>query len=262
MGVLDYFCSGIILGTVSDTASIITAVATGVLVVVTGYYVVLTHKMLQAMKAAKEPVVQIDFELSGSILLLCVTNAGGSPALSIQFGVIKEGCEFREIENGCITKETFGLDNIDVIKYGISYLATGRTLKYWIGLPQYSEQQNSSPFLLRLTWRSIGGKNFSQDCSFDLNQYKKVSSLCFQDSGHSVSRAIAGAARLISSNLKLEDCDGFQRSSHCPFCLRPINPKAKKCPHCHEWIPKNKTRDSQGETKMNDDNSDNQGTHI
>ena len=56
----------------------------------------------------------------------------------------------------------------------------------------------------------------------------------------------AGVATLVSSLGKSskpekiipfrEDGDFSSETSECPYCLRPIHPMAKKCPHCHEFL--------------------------
>ena len=104
---------------------LIVAIATVALAYLTFKYVSLTKYMVDEMKLAKEPAINIDLELPGGGLRFIVKNDGQSVAKNIHFDVKKDIDWVRSGVDGG------GVRNIDPVRKGISYMAPGRTLKYY-----------------------------------------------------------------------------------------------------------------------------------
>lgn len=111
--------------------SCVTAFATLGLAFLTAVYVVFTNRMLKEMQKARDPVIDIDFEVKSSGLhevFIWVLNPGQSPATNIRFKV-EENLPLGDLYE---LKETRLKDEI-LFKSGISYLAPGRKRRYVVG---------------------------------------------------------------------------------------------------------------------------------
>ncbi len=109
----------------------ISTVSTIILAILTGIYVFLTFRILSEMRAAKEPAIEIDFEVKVNTLhetFVWVKNAGLSPAKNIHIDV-DDNLPLSHIYE---LKDTT-LSETNFIKNGIPYLAPGRSKTYAVG---------------------------------------------------------------------------------------------------------------------------------
>ena len=115
-----------------ERASFFTSmVSTVLLAILTGIYVFLTFRILSEMKAAKEPAIEIDFEVKVNTLhetFVWVKNAGLSPAKNIHIDVDDNLplSHLYELKDTTLSETNF-------IKNGIPYLAPGRSKTYAVG---------------------------------------------------------------------------------------------------------------------------------
>ena len=112
-------------------SSFINTFSTAILALLTLVYVILTFRILSEMRAAKEPAIEIDFEVKVNTLhetFVWVKNAGLSPAKNIQIDVDDKLPLFHlyELKNTTLSETNF-------IKNGIPYLAPGRSKTYAVG---------------------------------------------------------------------------------------------------------------------------------
>jgi len=111
--------------------SFVNTFSTAILALLTCIYVILTYRILKEMREAREPAIEIDFEVSGNIhkeVFMWIKNAGQSPAKNIQISVdeklpLTHIYELREVR----------LKDSSIIKNGIPYLAAGRSKKHVVG---------------------------------------------------------------------------------------------------------------------------------
>ncbi len=219
---------------VSIISTIVVAVATVVLVVLTGKYVRLTKAMVDEMKEAGEPDVNVDFELPERMLRLVIGNSGRSPAKNVRFEVVSDVDCIRSI----YSKDKPGLARLPVFETGVSYLSPGRILKFWAGcLELKKEMPLNKIFRILVRYENDIGKLFERDIAIDMSQYENVLYESFKDNNVTVAEAIKDAERSRKSN---ENRGGlFSRiftSSFCPVCGENVKTFARKCPHCGEWI--------------------------
>jgi len=112
-------------------SSFVNTFSTAILALLTCIYVILTYRILKEMREAREPAIEIDFEVSGNIhkeVFMWIKNAGQSPAKNIQISVdeklpLTHIYELKEVS----------LKDSSIIKNGIPYLAPGRSKKHVVG---------------------------------------------------------------------------------------------------------------------------------
>ena len=109
-------------GAITGIAAIITAIATVVLVGITGFYAWVTKKMLEENRQmrldAQKPRIAIflrPHESSIRFIVLCIQNMGGGPAKNVQFTCTSDA----------ILSPLF----IGYIKHGISYFAPSQKIE-------------------------------------------------------------------------------------------------------------------------------------
>jgi len=188
--------------------------------------------MVDELKKSKEPVISVDFEMPDYSLRFIVKNIGQSPAKNIRFSVKKDADWI-----GGRNKQR-GLLGCPPVDHGISYLVPGRTLKYFLGYPDWKEGGDQNLIIsLRVDFENDRGDRFNSDIDIDMNQFKGVLFDSFRDSNMAIADAIRSAERSRSSKEKTHtflQCPPAKKC--CPVCGELILEKAKKCMHCGEWI--------------------------
>ena len=215
---------------------VLTTIATIVLAILTGIYVRLTHSMLEEAKSQREPNVWIDLELSSYQAKLLVGNSGTSPAKNIKFDV-KDNIPWRKDQ-----KINQSLETIHPVKNGISYLAPSRTLKYIAG---YIDKEKTFSELdgtveINLSYETENGKKISRDFTIDIGQYYGVLFESFKNPASEIANAIKDVERAQKSSRSSDNFASTFYKKNCPICGERINPAAKKCPHCLEFLPDDK----------------------
>ena len=222
------------------------AIATVVLVWLTSRYVRLTGRMVEEMRKSREPVVICDFELPDGSLRFVVRNAGQTLAKNIRI-TIRQDID-------CIRgrKGMTGVAGLPPIERGISYLAPGRTLKYYLGVPDLQGIENKEVLVsLQIEFENERGTEFISGFDFDINQFSGVLFGSFRDPSLEIADSIRNAdssrkldesAKQLSERLSRQ----LSRESPCPYCCELVNENAKKCKHCGEWISEDETQEENG----------------
>lgn len=203
---------------------IISAVATVALAILTWRYVRLTN-LLDETRASRGPMVYIDIEPSISDVKLVIGNSGLSPAFNVTFTVADT-----------IPWKKRGFNSLPIIKEGIAYVAPKRVLKFTAGYINWSEVLKSdSRAEFSVTYEGQMQKKQISTFHIDLNQYEGVLLESFKDPAHYVAEAI----RNIEKNKDVTDAVTkflLSKTKRCSFCFSEIPEKAKKCPHCLEFL--------------------------
>lgn len=228
---------GIVLAAISSVAS---AIATVVLAVLTGRYVRLTHALVEEARVAKYPNVFIDLEFEWSEVKLSIGNSGNAPAKSIRFEIV-DRVPWRKMQGYAA-----GLEDLSVVKNGISYLAPGRTLKFVAGLVDRSNDffSSNSTIEVGLTFQTETGVELRRHFTIDLQTYANVLLESFGDPQREVARAIRDAERGRSSEARRSRSPLLGTMARCPTCCESVMQSARKCPHCHEPIAERKGANS------------------
>ncbi|OHE10897.1 MAG: hypothetical protein A2513_00995 [Sulfurimonas sp. RIFOXYD12_FULL_33_39] len=228
VGILNY------LSIINFSSNYITAIATVILAVITTWYVILTHKMLEETKKADGAKIYLDLEIYQNTLELNIGNTGKTSATDIKIN-LKENLELREKCNNLDKiKELFPIKN------GISYLAPDRLFKFDIkGFDNSKIDENNSIIEFEIFYKDyLSNKNYLL-YKLDLRQYEGSRISSFQNKS---ANTIANSIYSLERNLKLNtDNTKFLKIS-CPMCKELINRDAKKCPHCLEYISKEKDK--------------------
>lgn len=215
--------------------SIIGGGATIVLAMLTAWYVRLTYHILQEARAAKEPNVWVDLELTNYSVKLVVGNTGASPARNIKLSV-QDNIYWRSYAE---TKTS--LADLVIVKDGISYLAPGRALKFEAGLIDRDKTltEKDSFAEIRLTYETDSGKEISRVSRIDMNQYREVLLESFREPESDIAEAIRNTESGKQSRKFMDSAITRMTMKQCPVCGERINRSAKKCPRCLEFISAN-----------------------
>ncbi len=214
----------------------VTTVATVTLAYLTWKYVKFTRELVEEARSSKQPNVFVDFEIENSYLKIVISNNGGLPAADIRF----EAVESITWDN--MYAPHSGLDRVEAIKNGISYLAPGRFLKFFVGRlasqNDASDQPNKAQ--IKIDFRAADSSNrFSRIYDVDLAPYINALEESFKGPQHEVAKAIESSERSRKSSEHMSRSRSrfanFGKRA-CPHCYEAINPKATKCPHCQERI--------------------------
>lgn len=214
-------------------ASVVTAIATIVLAVLTGFYVRLTYALVKEAKLAKFPNVYVDIEIRDEYISFIVGNAGSTPARNIRFKV-KDNFPW----HGTKGFES-GIESISAVKDGISYLAPGRILKYDAGFisrdpSSFTEGNNIE---IHLTFETELGTVQKREFSIELRSYHRVLLESFTHPEREIAMAIRDVNRNRSFHESLTQRFMHSAKKVCPICGENIPSKAKKCPRCLEFLP-------------------------
>jgi len=216
----------------SAIGAVASAVATIVLVVLTGKYVRLTHELVQESKQAKYPNVFVDIEFDEMDVKFIVGNTGSTPAQNIRFTIFDQ-VPWRKLDN-----HPTGINAITAVQSGISYLAPGRTLKFHAG---YVERDpgffaDASTIDVAVTFEADADSKFTRQFSIELKSYTGILYESFRDPQREVAKAIRDGARDRQSDESLGKRMQSMFKKPCPTCRELVSPKAKKCPHCQSFI--------------------------
>lgn len=218
-----------IVSLVGSTAS---AVATVVLVFLTGKYVRLTHALVEETQSAKFPNVFVDIEFDSFGVKFIVGNAGASSALDVKFN-IRDSVPWRKLDN-----HPTGITSLAIVQHGISYLAPGRILKFHAGFVERDVDffASGNTVEIDLTFDTETGKTVTRQFSIDLHSYSGVLYESFTDPEREVAQAIRDAEFHRASRDPAKSLISHIGKMSCPSCGERISSSAKKCPKCHEFI--------------------------
>jgi len=215
--------------------TIVVAAANVVLVLLTSVYVYLTRRMVREMKSSREPSVFVDLEFPEEEARIAILNSGQSPAIDVRFKV-EEDIPWRQLGSHPV-----GLNTLNVIKKGISYLPAGRSLKFMAGFPDWkSIDETNGRMAVHVNYKNEDGNPFEREYIIDVDQYRSILFESFRDPNREVAKAIRDTERDRSSREQSRSM--FTRFAEpprksCPVCAEYIPKKAKKCPKCHEFLP-------------------------
>ena len=222
--------------------TIAVALANIFLVVLTSIYVLLTRRMLLEMKSARGPSVYFDLELPGTEMRMAIRNTGQSAARNVHF-TVDDKIPWRQFPNMKV-----GINALEVIRNGISYLPAGQTLKYIAGFPQWDKvQEGNAVVKVGISFEDEFGKTFRREYLIDVNQYRSVLFESFRDPNRDVAQAILDAENRRQSHESSKQFPSrvaYRPTKKCPFCGESIPSTAKKCSHCLEFIIDQKDDDT------------------
>lgn len=216
--------------------TIIVTVANVFLVILTSIYVYLTRQIVNETKANRDPTVFVDLEFPEREARVAIGNSGQTPAVNIKFDV-QEDVPWRGLG-----RYSEGLKGLEVIKNGVSYLPSNRTLKYSAGTPEWDKVDDKKRLLkIKVSYQNESGKKFDREYFIDLLQYKSILYESFRDSNMEVAKAIRDTeqSQYIRERVdkRLRD-SGFHNISEkcCSMCAELIPREAKICSHCGEVL--------------------------
>lgn len=226
---------------ISGTA--VTTIATVTLAFLTWKYVKFTRELVEETRNAKQPNVIVDFEVENDFLKVVISNNGSLPATDIKFEIVEDiSWDKAHPYNG--------IGRVRAIHDGISYLAPGRLLKYFAG---HLDTRNGTPgnpnrVVIGIEFKAVDSKRmFSRRYDIELQPYTHALEESFKGPEHEVAKAIESSERSRRSSESMGSIRSRFSSfgkKPCPTCFEQINPKAKKCPHCHEVVPQQNSGDA------------------
>lgn len=220
-------------------AAAINAAAAIVLAILTGRYVRLTARMAEEMRTARDPSIYVDIELEsgGDDFILVVGNAGPSPAINLAFAV-EDHVPWREPG-----KHGLGLVRLPAVTAGIQYLAPGRRLKYLVGSFDWSKASPEAPdCTIKVSYQSEGRRDFHRIANIRLTDYHHLRINAFDPPEALIANAIEDVRRDQQHYEHAKDTARMLKQQ-CPVCAELISRQARKCPHCHEFLEADDSRD-------------------
>lgn len=214
---------------INDNSSAITALATLVLVFLTGLYVYLTRRMVLEMAKSHEADVTVDLELPDAMLCFVVANHGQSPARNIRFNVRKD--------LGWLSPNPGkkGIASLNVIRDGISYLPPRRTLRYEVGtVHSIKKDEPERVFSLEISYES-NGQSATREVTIDFSQFGSVLFESYRSPMHGISKSLDDIRSEIQRLGKQSPLTLMTKMA-CPMCAEQIPVAAKKCSRCGELI--------------------------
>lgn len=169
-------------------------VSTGTAVVVaylTWRNVRLTHDMVESMKSARDPFVDIQLDIPEGRLRLAFVNQGATAARNIRF-VIEQDCDLLEVHGA----KQGGVASMTPFKNGITYMPAGQRLLYEVGDCPRNIEAHPNPFLaIQILFEDEAGQAFTRRVQYDLRHIENLLFESFQDPNKSIAKAIRDTHR-------------------------------------------------------------------
>jgi len=207
------------IGYIQLFATVVVAGANVMLARFTYGYVRLTRAMVEELQRARLASVVVDLAFDDWGASFVVANSGTAPATDISFSVTDD----------VAWNQNRGVQSLDIVRRGISYLPGGRTLKYLVGVPDWKAIEGSASVVaIGLKYKSEG-KDEDREFVIDLAQF--VGSTGAESPIDKVVKAIE----------RLANQDRMRRSFErylvtptkiCVECAEQIPAAAKKCSRC------------------------------
>jgi len=149
-------------------ATLVTTVATVALAILTWRYVVFTQRLVNETRAARQPTVFADLELSEHSLTFVVGNAGQTPAYDIRLQVTEVVPWFYTPSD-----DEDRIGTLPAVTDGIAHLAPGRVLKFSAGMIDWHKIEDPSFYVdVTIHYRDRSGQTFSDQSRVYLKQYR------------------------------------------------------------------------------------------
>lgn len=219
----------------NDNAGAITAMASVLLSVLTGVYVLSTFKLVSQGRRLNTAIVFMDIEIQGADVVLVVGNTGKHPARNIRFSIIRDDLPW-------VTEYSpYALGELEFLSSGIETLAPQRRLKYWAGEIDPEKYFDGTNRVLRIDYQFRNHLGEQQSGSFQITQaqYAGLTGDTFKGPNAGLIETLTRIERNRSSDRMMSNVSR-RLSSHCPTCGESVAFYATKCPHCWEPIPDRK----------------------
>lgn len=206
---------------IQTNSGAITTIVTIFLALFTFLYVRLTKHMLDYMRASRSADLLVDLEIISRLAYLIIKNNGGTTATEITF----------EVEDN-VPWSHGSVKELNVVREGISYLPSGRTLKYQVGYLDWKAITPKQSLLkVKMSYFSDGVRN-QREVLIDLVQFIEMSVEIPPEEriANAIDRAID---RIAAPNYFDKIFRNFQIDMKaCPECAESIKTAAKRCRYC------------------------------
>jgi hypothetical protein len=200
-------------------AAVVVMAANVMLAVLTYRYVRLTAGMLDHMRGGQAASVVIDLTIDSHFVYLNVENVGSTAATNIVF---EELSGVNWSEHGSVG---------DLRERGISYLPAHRTMRFWLGIPDWDKvRDEGAPVRVALRFNTEGTSR-RRDFVIDMMQYAGTTAESAPED-----RIVDAIERLRDAQ---QDRGLFSRlgvfevvKKPCVMCAELIPEPAKICSHC------------------------------
>lgn len=210
------------LAVISMVATVVVTIANVFLVVLTRRYVRLTGGMLEHMRQSQSASVVLDMTFDGRSAHLLVANTGQTAATNVKFEHVT-GMEWSRHGNVQALSER-----------GISYLPPGRTMRFWLGYPDWKQIEKEHPVVRIDLEYSADGATQRRDFLIDMSQYLGTSA-----ESNPEDRIVNAIEELARAESRGGGVDAYVRAfidpkKRCVECAEKIPTAAKRCSHCGE----------------------------
>ena len=157
-------------------ASVISALATVVLAVLTSRYVKLTYEMVNEIKKSRNPIVIINFiKRIGHHMTkidLIISNKGLSPAKDIRLKA-EHGIKFlkTELVKGESETTILQLNELPIFKDSLPYLAPGKDISHNVGSIDNEDIQKNPYVWINYSYKTEAGETIYSNIKLDLRYF-------------------------------------------------------------------------------------------
>jgi hypothetical protein len=215
-------------------------VINGILAAITAYNVRVTRDNVQVTRDilvetqdSHQPSIYFDLEFPDEQALFVVGNSGDNSAHDIRIEV-QSDVPWKIMIGG---DRTGNLSSLNIVKNGISFLGPKKTLKFAGGMLDWENISDKNSLIdLQVHFKNQAGREFDRQYKIDVKQFKELMFASFNHPSDALKRPIEDIARAIRDNRPDERFKMWGRKN-CPVCQELIWSSAKKCIHCHEFLP-------------------------
>ena len=150
----------------NSNSGAITGIATVVLVVITGYYVYLTWRLLKASHTPEIAIFLRPHEVHIKCLMLCIENVGTGPARGLRFQT-----DFSFKPDGKTP-----LEEISFLKNGITYFGRGQKIEHFlVSVVEKLDDLKRSPLEITVTYRDSTNHKYEDSFHLDFGELEGLS---------------------------------------------------------------------------------------
>jgi hypothetical protein len=200
-------------------------ISSGVLVLITGVYTILTRTMAKAAREVLRPYVYLDIFFTSPVeMTVLVGNSGTKVAGNVKISLVASNSENLE-----------KLFSTLPLASGVGHLAPGSTRKYSLvaSTEDLFPNDGPSPTMKFEFIYHDGSRSIHDGQEIDLGGYQQSLFPWAGDPGHEIAREL----KHIADNMPSRRMPNLMYTKACPYCGTKLVESAKKCHGCLEWLP-------------------------
>lgn len=211
----------------NDNAGAVQGMATVALLIVTGWYAILTRNIAREARRSQRAYVYADVTTSGRSfgMEFVIGNTGSRAAHNVMVTVAANHDEVVE-----------ALAGLGCVTHGMSYIAPGQRYRYYVrgGINEWLEMK-PPPRIDVFVAYSDAEHNHEESFTFDIAAFESAAADTFRTPEQDMAAELREIGRTMRSKESSDRMAQRTRqwfSGSCPVCKSEIHPDARRCPRC------------------------------